>query len=137
MSYSTNGGGLVFCRRQASPANTLWVRLAATRAGDGAGGPHLDIDLCNVAGSSTYVTVHDVSAGLRCVDGLTWDMYWHDGPSRTFVTPPQAVGCEARLNVDAASLQGTFRCEGLTLVGGQGERLDVLDGSFRCTMTGP
>jgi hypothetical protein len=131
-SYASHGGGLVFCRRQ---PRSLWVRLAAERAADGANGPHLDMDFCSFAGSGTYRVPHDVTAGLDCADGSTWDLWWHDGPA-VFVSRPSSSPCEATLSQSGQALEGSFACHGLTRSGASdGETLDVLGGLFRCTLS--
>ncbi len=129
--YSTAGGGLIFCRRQAGRANYLWIRLAAERTADGANGPHIDMDLCNFGGSGAFGVVHDVRAGLLCDQGATWDLWWHGGPSKVFVSRPSSSPCDVAVTASGATLQGTFQCQGLTPESGN-DRLDVLGGSFRC-----
>lgn len=131
LSYSTATRGLVFCRPQTGQASYLWIRLAAGQPGDGADGPHLDMDLCNFAGPGRYTVVHDVTQGLTCRQGATWDVFWHDGP-RTFVSRTSSLPCELAVTASGGLIEGTFQCRGLVDVGGGDERLDVLDGTFRC-----
>jgi hypothetical protein len=136
LDYSTAEGGLVFCRRQSQSngaGSYLWVRLAADAASDGEAAPHLDLDLCNFAGSGVYGVPHDAELGLECDQGLTWDLYWHDGPGITFLSQPTSPACVATVTADGGGLVGTFACQGLTPFQGAGSgTLDVSEGSFRC-----
>ena len=130
VSYSQASGGLAFCRRQ---PNSLWVRLAAVAGNDGAAGPYLDLDLCNFTGTGAYARVHDVSVGLACTQGATWDVWWHDG-SRTFVSRLDASPCDLALTRTGDALSGQFQCANLASFTGGTDRLDVLAGSFTCTL---
>ncbi|HSL85141.1 MAG TPA: hypothetical protein VLF66_20395 [Thermoanaerobaculia bacterium] len=129
VSYG-GGTGLVFCRRAGGFAD-LWLRFAEESAANGENGPHLDIDLCNPGGGGTFDPM-DAQAGV-CPGGQTWDVWWHsDGD--TFVNPAMAPGCTLTLTRSGSELSGTFSCRGMVELGGAG-RLDLLDGTFRCTET--
>ena len=47
------------------------------------------------------------------------------------------IACGGGGAAPTQTLQASFQCPGLTATSGTSDRLDVLDGSFRCTVTGP
>ena len=124
--YSNSSGNLIFCR----PNGALWwVRLAATMAGNGDAGPHIDIDLCNYNGSGVFAPM---APGAGCGAGRTWDIFWHDGPA-AFVNQATSAPCQLALTLTGSTLEGVFSCRGLQEIGGN-RNLDVVDGMFRCTV---
>ena len=124
-------GNLVFCRRETPLPNTLWIRLAAGPAADGEATPHVDIDLCNFAGTSTYSALHDTAGARTCANGLTTGVWWHDG-AREFATTPASGPCTVSVTRGATTIDGTFDCTGLRARDGSGATLDVRAGSFHC-----
>ncbi len=136
LAYSTAGGGLVFCRREAGPASYLWVRLAESAVNNGERDAHLDLDLCNFTGAGTFSRPHDTGVGLSCGDGETLDLWWHDG-NRVFVSRSDSAPCRVVVTPVAGGLEGTFECRGLSpFPGGGTPRLDVVSGVFSCAFTG-
>ena len=127
----TEERNLVFCRR--SGETMLWVRLGEQRADDGEQGPHIDIDLCNVSGHATFAAMN--ARGRPCPGGLTWGIWWHDGPGRVYANRADSSPCELVLEVRDGTLAGPFGCRGLATQGG-GPTLDILDGSFLCDLDG-
>jgi hypothetical protein len=100
----------------------------------GSGWRRIDIDLCNFTGTSTYNSVHDIARGRPCDQGATFGIWWHDGPSRTFVSRPSSSACSVSVTRGTGAIEGTFQCSGLTpesSTSGSGS-LDVASGSFRC-----
>jgi hypothetical protein len=136
-SYSNAGGNLIFCRREDPFPDTIWIRLAEQRAGDGEQGPHIDIDLCNFSGTSTYGTVHAVGGPRACNQGQTFAIWWHDSPSNVFVSRPTSTGCSVSVTRTGNTIEGSFACQDLTPFTGSGSpTLDVASGSFRCSLQG-
>lgn len=127
VSY-TESVNLIFCRR---PGKMVWVRLAAEKREDGEEGPHLDLDLCNMTGSGTFAPME--ARGQPCPGGTTWGIWWHDGPNTVYANTAASSPCVLTLTANGNELQGTFACQGLVNDDGT-SRLDVLNGSFRCTM---
>jgi hypothetical protein len=130
-TLSAAGGNLIFCRREPPLPNTIWIRLAASPAGNGEASPHLDIDLCNFAGTSTYSALHDTSGDRTCTQGATAGIWWHDG-GREYATVPASGPCTVSVTRGTGIIEGTFDCRGLQPRNGTGEALDVRAGSFRC-----
>jgi len=120
---------LVFCVRTSE--TMLWIRLAESATGNGEDGPHIDIDLCNMTGSATFTPMNP--RGQPCPGGLTWGIWWHDGPTVAYANRSGSSPCELALTVDDGVLAGTFECGGLVNQDGTGS-LDILDGSFQCVM---
>jgi len=129
VGYSNDSGNLIFCRPNGV---RWWVRLAAQRAADGEGGPHIDIDLCNYTGSGSYSPM-DFRAS--CPGVMAWDIFWHDGSGNAFVSQATSSPCQLGLTLNGRTLDGTFSCRGLLENGGT-RTLDVLSGMFRCTIEG-
>src|SRR5262245_8454531 len=131
-NYSGAAGNLIFCRREDPLPNTIWVRLAEQRNADGEQSPHIDIDLCNFAGSGTYQAIHDTSGARTCSQGQTFAIWWHEG-SDVFVSKADASGCSVTVTRSSEAIDGTFQCHGLTpFSGGSSPALDVNAGSFHC-----
>jgi hypothetical protein len=130
ISYAS-GSGLIFCREETAGANYLWIRLAAEAAANGSSGPHLDLDLCNFGGASSYSVPHDVRSRPLCGQGATWAMWWHGSPSVFHVSRPSSSPCEIAVTTSDRRLHGAFQCRGLTRDSGT-DTVDVLSGSFRC-----
>jgi hypothetical protein len=130
-NLSAAGGNLIFCRREPPLPNTIWIRLATSPAANGEASPHVDIDLCNFAGTSTYTALHDTSGDRTCNQGPTAAVWWHDG-GREFATVPASGPCTVNVTRGTTTIEGTFDCRGLQPRNGTGEALDVRSGSFRC-----
>lgn len=131
-SYAAASGGHVFCRREDPLPNTIWIRLASSPTADGESGPHVDIDLCNFAGSATYSAVHDVHAPRSCSQGQTLGLWWHDGPSRVYVSRPDSAPCTVTVSQGTGTIDGNFECREMAPFEGTGERVNVTAGSFHC-----
>jgi hypothetical protein len=130
-NFSAADGNLIFCQQEAPGPNTIWIRLAQSRAANGENSPHIDIDLCNFAGTSTYTLVHDTSGPRTCNQGASFAVWWHDG-GREFASRPDSSPCSVSVTRGNGVLEGTFECLGVPPHTGGGERLDVRAGSFRC-----
>lgn len=123
-----DGANRVFCRQDAGFAD-LWIRLSESSFGDGGGGRHIDIDLCNYAQGGSFAP-HDPLAAT-CGAGTTWDIWWHDGDVTFINTLMGSCGLDLQLQQGGSVLSGTFACTGMTEMGGN-RTLDILDGSFEC-----
>ncbi len=130
--FTNAAGNLVFCRRESAGSATLWVRLATGRAANGDQTPHVDIDLCNFAGTSTYSVLHDTDGPRTCANGPTAGVWWHDG-AREFATTPQAGPCTIAVTRGTNTIDATFECQGLRARDGSGATLDLRNGSFHCS----
>lgn len=130
ISY-VDGPNLVFCRRAAGWAD-LWIRLAEQRSANGDDGPHVDIDVCNDAGGGAFTPIDPQAA--QCGGGKGFDIWWHDNAANAYANEAQAPQCSLALIANGNQLEGAFSCRGLAEQGGAG-RVDVLDGTFRCTVT--
>lgn len=131
-NFSAASGNLIFCRQEPPGPNTIWIRLAASTAGNGENSPHVDIDLCNFAGTSTYTVPHDTSGERTCSQGATFGIWWHDS-GREFASRPDTAPCSVSVTRGSGFLEGTFECRGVPPHGSGGsERLDITGGSFRC-----
>jgi hypothetical protein len=130
-TLSAAGGNHIFCRREDPLPNTIWVRLATNPVANGETSPHIDIDLCNFSGTSTYSTVHDTSGARTCSQGATFAVWWHDG-GREYVSAPTSSPCSVSVTRGTTTIEGTFECQGLVSRNGSGAPLDVRAGSFRC-----
>jgi hypothetical protein len=130
-TLSAANGNLIFCRQEPPGPNTIWIRLAQSTAGNGENSPHIDIDLCNFAGTSTYTVPHDTVGDRTCSQGRTFAVWWHDG-TREYASRPDTAPCAVSVTRGAGIIEGTFECLGVPPHSGTGELLDVRAGSFRC-----
>jgi hypothetical protein len=130
-NFSAAGGNLIFCRQEPPGPNTIWIRLAASRNANGDTSPHIDIDLCNFSGTSSYTALHDTNAERTCSQGPTFGIWWHDG-AREFASRPGSAPCSVSVTRGSGFLEGSFECHGVPSRTGSGERLDIRAGSFRC-----
>ncbi len=130
VSY-VNGTNLVFCQNNGStPA--IWVRMAADPAANGENSRHIDLDICGIAGGGTF-SPKEPAGGVCAVD-KTWEIWFHDGPNVTFVNSAMSQPCQPLITDSAGVYSGSFSCSGLIDRTGGGGMLDVLDGSFECTI---
>jgi len=108
--------------------NELWIRLAASKTANGENSPHIDIDICNYAGTGTYLPM---DPRIRpCKEGLLWDVYWHDS-DKIYLNEETSSPCELKLTLDGDVLKGTFSCGQLVRFEGTGN-MEILEGSFSC-----
>lgn len=133
-TVSNAGGNLVFCRQEPPGPNTIWIRLAQSSAASGENSPHIDIDLCNFAGTSTYTTLHSTTTDRTCSQGASLGIWWHDG-AREFASQPGVSGsCTVSVTRGATTIDGAFTCDDIpSHVAGSNERLNVRAGSFTCS----
>lgn len=124
-----SGSNLIFCRRQAGWAD-LWIRFAEQRANNGNNGPHLDIDLCALGDGGSFVPMDPQAAS--CAGGKTWGVWWHESTD-TFVNRATSQPCSLEITRQGDRLSGSFQCHGLGELGG-GRALDVLNGTFECSL---
>ena len=130
-NLTSAGGNLIFCRQEPPGPNTIWIRMAQSSAGNGENSPHIDIDLCNFAGTSSYTRPHDTSGDRTCNQGATFAVWWHDG-GREYATRPETAPCTVNVTRGTGTIEGTFECLGIPPHTGTGESIDVRAGSFRC-----
>ncbi len=131
-NLSAAGGNHIFCRQETPGPNTIWVRLAQSGVANGDNSPHIDIDLCNFAGTSTYTTLHDTLGERTCSQGASFGLWWHDGAREFASQPGISTGCTVSVTRGAGTIDGTFECKNVPSHTGTNERLDVSAGSFRC-----
>jgi hypothetical protein len=134
-SFSSANGNLVFCRRESPFPNTIWIRMAQSRVADGEASPHVDIDLCNFAGSGTYTAVHDITQPRTCSQGRTHAIWWHETPTKVLVSRPTSQSCSVSVTQTPGFIEGTFQCSGLTAESGSFPNVDIPSGSFRCNFS--
>jgi len=132
-TLSNTGGNLIFCRQETPGPNTIWVRLAQSGAANGENSPHIDIDLCNFAGTSTYTTLHSTTGGRTCSQGASFGIWWHDGAREFASQPGVSDSCTVSVTRSASTIDGTFTCDDIPSHTGTAERLNVRSGSFSCT----
>lgn len=131
-NFSAAGGNHIFCRQETPGPNTIWIRLAQSPAGNGDNSPHIDIDLCNFAGTSNYTALHDTLGERTCSQGATFGLWWHDGAREFASQPGVSTGCTVSVTRGTGIIEGTFACQGVPSHTGTNERVDVSAGSFRC-----
>jgi hypothetical protein len=131
-TLSAAGGNLIFCRQEDPGPNTIWIRLAQSGAANGDNSPHIDIDLCNFAGTSTYTVLHDTQGDRTCSQGASFGIWWHDGAREFASQPGVSSPCTVSVTRGTGTIEGTFECHGIPSHTGTAERLDVSAGSFRC-----
>lgn len=120
-------GNLVFCRT--TSATMVWIRFAESPANDGGAGPHLDLDVCHLGQGGTFAPME--ARANPCPGGKTWAAWWHAGSGSVHANRAASTPCELRLEVEGATLRGTFSCRGLVTEDGAGA-VDLLDGRFEC-----
>jgi hypothetical protein len=130
-NLSNAGGNLIFCRQEPPGPNTIWIRMAQSSAANGENSPHIDIDLCNFAGTANYTVPHDTAGDRTCSQGATFAVWWHDG-AREFASRPDTSPCSVSVTRGTGTIEGTFECLGVPPHTGTGDHLDVRAGSFRC-----
>jgi hypothetical protein len=131
-NLSAAGGNLIFCRQEPPGPNTIWIRLAQSTAGNGENSPHIDIDLCNFPGTTTYTQLHDTQGERTCSQGASFGLWWHDGGREFSTQPGVSAPCSVSVTRGSGTIEGSFECTGVPPHSGSGERLNVRAGSFRC-----
>jgi len=126
ITYSDQGGNLIFCRPGGA---RFFIRLARDRGGDGAGGPHIDIDICGTVTSGSYPPT---DPRVPCPTGQAWDVFWHDEGGATFVNDSQSSSCRLDLIRTGTVLDGMFTCDALKELNGT-RTLNIHTGSFHCS----
>ncbi len=130
LRYATPGN-LVSCRT--TSGSMVWIRLAEEPRDDGQGGPHLDIDVCNITVPQTFSPM--LARGQPCPGGQTWAIWWHDGRGGVFANGTTSTDCVLRLEARNELLLGVFSCRGLEGPDVEGH-VDVLEGGFECECLG-
>lgn len=130
--FTAANGNLIFCRQEPPGPNTIWIRLAQSAAANGENSPHIDIDLCNFSGTSTYTTLHDTAGERTCSQGASFGIWWHDGAREFASRPGGSSPCSVSVTRGTGIIEGTFECLGVPPRSGTGEHLDIRSGSFRC-----
>jgi hypothetical protein len=125
----TDENNLVFCRRVSE--TMLWIRLARDTSDRGEEGPHIDIDVCNSRGSGEFTPMN--ARGNPCPGGMTWGVWWHDGPDVVLANRAESTPCKLVLEVQGDMMEGTFACRGLVTEDGE-STLDIVDGWFSCRL---
>lgn len=131
-AISYGGSNLVFCRTAAGWAD-LWIRFAEQTAADGENGPHLDIDVCNLGDGGAFGPKDPSSTS--CTGAMTFDIWWHGAGGAIYFNRAMAPNCGLDVTRNGNTLTGTFDCEAMVEFGGGGEEIDVLVGSFQCSVT--
>ena len=104
----------------------MWIRLAADKNSNGEDGPHIDIDICNYAGSGDY---SPIDPQLRpCPAGLLWDIFWHDG-DKVYSNQANSSPCKLTLKLDGDVISGTFNCSQVVRFEGS-ETIEITRGTF-------